>query len=78
MRSSSDRAAAEFDLNIALRVQELMRFAIYESCGVDDVLFVKGWLENPLVVCKAVPTGAGVVPPTISPRGPKIDPGLGW
>ena len=34
--------------------------------------------ENPLVVCKAVPTGAGVVPPPISPRGPKIDPGLGW
>ena len=50
LRSSSHRVAAEVALQVKQRIQELMRFAIYECAGTDDDLFIHGWLENPLVV----------------------------
>ena len=59
LRSSSHRVAAEVALQVAQRIQQLMRFAIYECVSTDDHLFINGWLENPLVVRPPPQASAG-------------------
>ena len=69
LRAEAHTAAVELSLNLAQRLEQLMRFAFFESCGDADQLFRKGGLEIPLGVCKAVPNEAGVVPPLPFPPG---------